>query len=362
MSQRQGGNGAPIAAFALEPKRGIPLKIQAILGALAILCLAAPAVAADAPEKGTLTILFENDIFYNSDHDYTNGVLLGYTTAPDDTPGWAVNLARDLPFFNQEGEVRTRYALGQDIFTPHNLNLTNPPPTDRPYAGFLYGSFGLADDSGEEDATINNLDQLQVTLGVVGPASLAEDAQKWIHGIINDRDPKGWSTQLRDEPGLIIQYERAVKFSFLTSYTDSGVGFDIVPHYGAAIGNVYDYANAGAMARVGFNLPKDYGPLRIDPSLPGSGYYEPRGDSAIGAYIFAGVDGRAIARNLFLDGNSFEQSRSVDKFNLVGDLELGAAVTFRAFQLSFTHVFRSREYATQKTADQFGAVNLSIRF
>jgi hypothetical protein len=329
---------------------------------LAVLSLAAPAHAEDAPEKGTLSILFENDLFYNSDHDYTNGVLVGYTTAPADTPEWAVRFARKLPFFTQEGDVRTRYAIGQDIFTPHNLHLADPPLTDRPYAGFLYLAFGIADVSGNEDDPLTNLDQLQVNLGVIGPASLAEDAQKWIHGLINGVDPQGWSTQLRDEPGLVIQYERAVKFSFLTSYERSGIGFDIVPHYGAAIGNVYDYANAGAMARVGFNLPRDYGPLRIDPSLPGSGFYEPRGDSAIGAYIFAGVDGRAIARNLFLDGNTFQDSRSVSKMSLVGDLELGAAVTFRAFQLSFTHVFRTKEYSTQPAADQFGAVNLSVRF
>jgi hypothetical protein len=338
------------------------MKIRAILAAMAVLCVAAPARAADGTEKGTLSILFENDLFYNSDHDYTNGVLIGYTTAPQDTPDWAVRWARWLPFFSQSGEVRTRYALGQDIFTPHNLHLVDPPLTDRPYAGFLYGAFGLADESGSEGDVISNLDQLQVTLGVIGPASLAEDTQKFVHGIINATDPQGWSTQLRDEPGLIIQYERSVKFSLLTSYSGPGIGFDIVPHYGAAIGNVYDYANAGAMARVGFNLPKDYGPLRIDPSLPGSGFYEPRGDSAIAAYIFAGVDGRAIARNLFLDGSTFQDSRSVSKLNLVGDLELGAAVTFRAFQLSFTHVIRSREYATQKADDQFGAVNLSVRF
>jgi hypothetical protein len=114
------------------------------------------------------------------------------------------------------------------------------------------------------------------------------------------------------------------------------------------------------MARLGFNLPKDYGPLRIDPSLPGSGYFEPTGD--IGGYVFAGVDGRAVGRNLFLDGNSFEKSRSVDKFNLVGDVEMGAALTFRAFQLTFTHVIRSREYKTQKRQDQFGAVDLAVRF
>jgi hypothetical protein len=320
---------------------------------VAAFCAAlSPAKAADSPEKGTLSILFENDIFYNSDHDYTNGVLIGYTTAPDDTPDWAVHWARWLPFFDQGGEVRTRYALGQDIFTPSDLKDKDPPLTQRPYAGFLYGAFGLADDTG------TNLDQLQVTLGIVGPASLAEETQKFVHAILNDRNPQGWSTQLRDEPGLIIEYERSMKLIPPQSWL--GLVFDAEPHYGIAVGNVYDYVNAGGMARIGFNLPKDYGPLRIDPSLPGSGYFEPSG--GIGAYIFAGVDGRAIARNLFLDGNSFERSRSVDKLNLVGDVELGAAVTFRAFELSFTHVIRSREYATQKAADQFGAVNLSVRF
>ena len=320
--------------------------------ALGIACTTSPALAADGTEKGAFSILFENDIFYNSDHDYTNGVELAYTTAPQDTPDWAISTARMLPFFNQSGDVRTRYAIGQEIFTPHNLKLKNPPPTDRPYAGFLYGAFGLVDDDGR------NLDQLQVQLGVIGPASLAEDSQKWIHGIIHGQDPQGWSTQLRDEPGLVIQYERSMKL--IPPQSVIGLVFDVEPHYGIAIGNVYDYVNAGGMARLGINLPKDYGPLRIDPSLPGSGYYEPTAD--IGAYIFAGVDGRAIARNLFLDGNSFQQSRSVDKMNLVGDIQLGAAVVFRSFQLSFTHVFRSREYKTQKADDQFGAVDLSFRF
>jgi len=46
----------------------------------------------------------------------------------------------------------------------------------------------------------------------------------------------------------------------------------------------------------------------------------------------------------------------------VGDLQLGAAITFEQWRLSFTHVFRTREYRTQVHADQFGAINLSDRF
>jgi hypothetical protein len=32
------------------------------------------------------------------------------------------------------------------------------------------------------------------------------------------------------------------------------------------------------------------------------------------------------------------------------------------FYLTFTHVFRSREYTTQAHSDQFGAINLSCRY
>jgi hypothetical protein len=329
-----------------------------ILGA-AILPAAAQSVSGAAPqtnpaatEKGAFSILFENDIFYNTDHDYTNGVELGYTTAPNDTPDWAADLAHSLPFFTKKGDVRTRYAIGQDIFTPSNISLVNPPLTDRPYAGYLYGSMGVVADSGI------HLDQLSVTLGVVGPASLAQDAQNLVHDIIKDKDALGWHTQLRDEIGLIVNYERAWKV--IPPQSVLGGTFDIEPHYGFAVGNVYDYANAGAMARFGFNLPKDYGPLRIQPSLPGSDYFEPT--AGLGGYVFAGADGRAIARNLFLDGNSFEASRSVQKMNLVGDITYGAALTFNSVRLAFTQVMRSREYKTQGKQDRFGAVDLTFRF
>ena len=94
------------------------------------------------PDKGAFSILFENDIFFNADHDYTNGIELSYTTAPDDTPRWAMDAARALPFFTDQGDVRTRYALGQTMFTPKTSRLPIRRLTDRPYAGFLFGAHG----------------------------------------------------------------------------------------------------------------------------------------------------------------------------------------------------------------------------
>jgi hypothetical protein len=98
------------------------------------------------------------------------------------------------------------------------------------------------------------------------------------------------------------------------------------------VGNVYDYVNAGAMGRFGLNLPDDFGPTRIDPSLPGTNFFEPT--VAISIYSFAGWDGRAIARNIFLDGNTWQSSRHVDKIPLVSDFQLGLAIARDRWRLT----------------------------
>ncbi|MDE3115142.1 MAG: lipid A deacylase LpxR family protein [Pseudomonadota bacterium] len=306
----------------------------------------------DEAERSAFTLLFENDLFFHTDRDYTNGVLAAYTTAPDDTPAWAVDAARSLPFFAANGRVRTSYALGQNMYTPTNIALRNPPLNERPYAGYLYGALGLI---AENDS---RLDQLQLQLGVVGPASLAEQTQKFVHKIVHATHPEGWDTQLGNEPGIVLIYERS--WRAVVSGKLLGFSFDIDPHAGGAVGNVYDYVNMGAMARIGFDLPDDYGPMRIDPGLPGSNFYEP--ESGFGWYIFAGADGRAIGHNIFLDGNSFTRSRSVAKLPLVGDLQFGLAISLARVRIAFTHVFRTKEYHTQPGVDQFGAVSVSFRF
>jgi hypothetical protein len=47
---------------------------------------------------------------------------------------------------------------------------------------------------------------------------------------------------------------------------------------------------------------------------------------------------------------------------LVGDTQVGVAVTFESARLAFTHVFRTHEFKTQHDADKFGAVALSLQF
>jgi hypothetical protein len=297
---------------------------------------------------GTALVIFENDLFYNTDRDYTNGTEFTWTPSGIGQENLPAPVADLVPGFLDPEQIRASYSLGQLMFTPEQTELFTPPPTERPYAGFLYGALALTDEA----------NQLRLQVGMVGPASLAADAQKFVHAVRGLELPQGWHAQLRDEPGLVATYERTQDIGRIAG--KEGQALDVKTHFGGAAGNVFDYANIGAMARLGFNLPDDDGPPRIGPAPPDSYAYEPT--AQLGAYLFAGLEGRLVARNLFLDGNSFRTGPHVAKEPDVTDISLGGAIAFQNFRLSFTHVFRSREFRTQQDPDQFGSLSLSANF
>jgi len=139
-----------------------------------------------------------------------------------------------------------------------------------------------------------------------------------------------------------------------------GFEADAIPHVGASLGNVYTHVSGGAIVRFGQQLSIDYGPPLIRPNL--SGYSAIEHTEGLAWYAFAGVDGRWSLRNIFLDGNTFQDSHSIDKEPLVGDFVAGVALVYGRARLSFTHVMRTREFEGQDQADRFGSVSLSIRF
>jgi hypothetical protein len=321
----------------------------ALVWAMALLAVF-PAFGAQAGDRGTLTYVLENDLFYRTDGGYTNGAALIWV--PDATPDWVSRVAHWFPWIPKEGHVRHGYALGQAIFTPQDLTLATPPLDDRPYAGWLYGTLGLGIETGLR------LDQFALTLGVVGPASGAEQTQAFVHEITNSRDPQGWDTQLGNEPGIVLTYLRS--WRQLATAKPAGLALDMTPHVGGALGNVYTYANAGLTLRLGQRLPLDFGPPRVQPSLPNSGCFAPADKFAW--YLFAGIEGRAVAHNIFLDGNTFKDSRSVDAGPLVGELQFGLVLTWGRVRLSYTHVLASREFTTQPGNTQFGVASVSVAF
>ncbi|MEX1197374.1 MAG: lipid A-modifier LpxR family protein [Pseudohongiellaceae bacterium] len=71
---------------------------------------------------------------------------------------------------------------------------------------------------------------------------------------------------------------------------------------------------------------------------------------------------RAVAYTIFLDGNTFRDSHSVEKRHFVTDMAVGVAVVRERWRLSYAHVYRSREFETQQRAQKYGALSLSYSY
>ena len=73
------------------------------------------------------------------------------------------------------------------------------------------------------------------------------------------------------------------------------------------------------------------------------------------------MEGRYVAHSIFLDGNTFRDSHSVDREPLVGDLQAGLVLTWKDVRLSFTNIFRTDEFEGQSSPTEFGSISLSLR-
>lgn len=83
-------------------------------------------------------------------------------------------------------------------------------------------------------------------------------------------------------------------------------------------------------------------------------------DRNLSLFGFGTADGRAVARDIFLDGNTFRDSPSVTKKPFVADLGAGVGLIAGPWQLTYTQVWRTREFKTQRGRfNNFGSVTLS---
>jgi lipid A 3-O-deacylase len=324
-----------------------------------------------AAQAGTLSLVVENDVFTGTDRNYTAGNKLVYVSEGKIDPshyitgnfgrtlaGWLYGLdtirARNADDdFGNDIVIHESFALGHNLFTPEDISTPDPLPDQHPYAGWLYGGYSMV------VAHKNLVDTFALDVGIVGPGAFGEEIQRGWHRIIDGEDPRGWDNQLRNEPGIVLTYQRQWRYDLRNSFGQ--FGFDILPTAGASLGNVLTQANMGATIRAGYNLGNDYGPPRIRPALAGSVTLD-HGSDGISFYLFGGVEGRAVLRNIFLDGNSFRDSLNVQRKPLVADFQVGAAFQTHAFQIAYTFVIRTEEFDGQADAQKFGAVSLSVRF
>jgi hypothetical protein len=310
------------------------------------------------PESDTeyFTIAFENDSLGDGDdRHYTSGFRATWLSLGKPPSRFARGLMDIFGKSNDDAPIATYWSIGQNLYTPSDITKITPDPDERPYAAFLYASRGFT------RAVDNRVDSIELTVGLVGPWALGEEVQSTVHEWIDSEEPQGWDNQLDNELGVSVAWER----QWPTALTaDIGPLYSRwMPHVGVTLGNVYTHAAAGVTWQI---VPKSYGwkspPLRVRPAIPGSGFFYPSEDSQFGWSAFIGMEARAVGRNIFLDGNTFRDSASVDSKLLVYDISAGFSLSFKKTRIDYTLNWRSDEFSGQNEEQLFGALSLSRRF
>ena len=277
-------------------------------------------------QANQISLYEENDCLEKNNGDVTDGYYTqGFSVRYEDDANWGLKLS-------------------QQIYTPENKDDPNPQYNDRPYAGWLHGEWF------KKTFNENYENYYEIGLGIVGPASGGEWVQTEVHKLIKSSPPMGWKWQLNNEPTMQLAYYRTYSI-FACEY------IEFRPYAGVNLGNALTDAEMGNIIRLGYNIPKNFDPVirsvKKDGSFMNNTY----------AYTFVGGKVYGVARNIFLDGNTFSDNEvTVDKENIVGDALLGLCLGVYNVEVTITHVERTKEFETQTRNNRFDSIQLCYKF
>jgi hypothetical protein len=338
--------------------RSIPqLGLLLVLSSAAIFCLA----QSTPVQAGALTLTLENDSFTGSDNNYTNGLGLSWVSNGIDTYDEHSLLRRwaefwsFLPFVGNDGyRTHVSWSLAQEMHTPDDIDDPNPPLDDQPYAGVLYLDQNLYA-KGERWAHV-----WQLRLGVVGPASQAEDVQKWFHDLIGEDEPMGWDTQLPNEPVINVAYTGS--YLLARGQLSPSASWRVIPVANAGLGTYFTGMGLGLYGEIGWNLVDALGGTALRQGFNTASTVGVGPVDAWSVSLSGGVAGYGVVHYLPLDGTVFRDSRSVDTEPLIGMVTVGISVRYRSFVAFLGRTNYTKTFATERENAEFGTLSLSWCF
>lgn len=205
----------------------------------------------------------DNDFVFSDDGNYTNGLMLGWESAPQqdlNNTASPIRWQSVFSFEQSDAEQAWGIKLTQQMWTPGEIEIDRPQPYDRPYAGYLAIESHTAT-YGERWAQKNWL-----SIGVIGPASGTEQLQKVFHKLTPSSTPNGWQHQIENQLTVQIAYEVDALILRREAFNNAFTGetqWDLSGLSHSQIGNFRSETDLGLTFRWGTNLADSFGRLSL---------------------------------------------------------------------------------------------------
>ena len=226
-------------------------------------------------EKGQwLRFGMSNDVVFQTDQYYTNGLYLEYVTD------------KKIPFFSPLHFIHNPDALSfdalsfkQDIFTPENLGSSNFNDLNRPFASYLI--LGSRRTSIDHPAKLIFTSEFEI--GILGKYAGGELIQNGVHSILPaSSHVQGWENQVKSD--LMFNYGVEIEKGLFDNKW-----FGLSGHAAGKVGMPNTFAGTGLTFRLG----------EYDDYFRNLGLYPGRGWQV---YFFTNMDANLFVYNATIQG------------------------------------------------------------
>ncbi len=262
---------------------------------------------------------FANDVVFQTDKYYTNGINLAYVTEN------SMGLLAPLHFLHNDASVSfNSVTLRQDIFTPQKMDAGIYNKLDRPFASYLL--VGSKKTSLNYDTKFLFTSQFEV--GVLGKYAGGELVQNGVHAALpTSSHVYGWENQVQSD--LALNYSLEAEKG-LINHELFGMSGDL--H--GTVGLPHTYAGTGVTLRAGEY--HDY--------FSNLGLYRSNGWRM---YAFANIDANVVVYNATLQGGLFNPIVETNR------MELNSFVIKAKSGINLSYKYFNFEIGMQQVSPEF---------
>ncbi|WP_405607652.1 lipid A deacylase LpxR family protein [Polaribacter sp. Asnod1-A03] len=275
-------------------------------------------------EKFSKEISFttDNDLYVSivKDRYYTSGIFLSYR--------FLSNTKKP----SLEKKI-IAWKLAQEMYTPYKATAPIISLHDRPFAGYLYASYGIL-----RAYKNNKILNTSFQLGSIGKNAFAKETQNLIHSIYGYREATGWEYQIKN--AIALNFNATYLKTILQTENNY---LDITWTNNLNIGTVYTNISTGFKTRIGLRpLQKMINSIAFNTNLNNSktNYYR-----EIESFFYIKPSVRYAVYDATLEGSFLNDSSEVTNTikPIVFNLEAGLMFTSKRFNFGYAFIYNTQK-------------------